>query len=250
MQLANTSENHRPSTTLSGHSVVVVGGSSGIGLEVARQARQAGAELTLLGRSAERLQAAAQAIGGARQQVADIASGAGLEQAFATLTRIDHLVITAGTVRLLPLKDSRAEDLRQIADERLVGPLLAIQAALPRMAPQGSITLMSGQLAARPMPLGAMLAGAVAAVEILARSLALELAPLRVNAVAPGVVDTPLLAQLFGESSAETVRTIAAKLPVKRIGNAEEVARAVLFLMEGGYISGEVLHLDGGGRWV
>ncbi len=235
---------------LHGQTVVVIGGSSGIGLAVAGLARQAGAELVLVGRHAERLQAAAASLGGAGQVIADLSAADTVPGIFRGLSRIDHLVITAGTAQLLPLQDATAEALRQVLEERLVGPLLAIQAARSLLVPGGSITLTSGLLASRPIAAGAaVLAGAVAAVEAIARALALELAPLRVNAIAPGLVDTPLLDQLFGSAKAQTIEGAARSLPVARIGRAEDIARAMFALMTNPYITGETLYIDGGGRW-
>ncbi|TDR76491.1 SDR family oxidoreductase [Paludibacterium purpuratum] len=235
---------------LEGQHVVVLGGSSGIGLATARCARYLGAEVTLVARQRAKLQQAAEAVEGARLLCADLLAPATLSAAFRDLPVIDHLIVTAGTARLTALQDSRAEDLQRVSDERLIGPLLAIQAAAPRLAPTGSITLMSAQLAARPLGVGAIMAAAVAAVESLVRALALELAPIRVNAVAPGMIDTPLLDVLLGDSKAQVSESVAASLPVKRIGHADDVARAILLLMSNGFISGEVLHVDGGGRWV
>ncbi|WP_448951848.1 SDR family oxidoreductase [Labrys neptuniae] len=229
--------------------VVVIGGSSGIGLAVADLASRNGARPVIVGRNAERLQAAAEATN-ARTIVADLAVPQAVHAGFAGLDRIDHLVITAGTVRLDPLRDLTPEGIEAVIAERIAGPLLAIQAALPLLASDGSITLTSAQLAMRPLPVGALMAGAVAAVEAMTRALALELGPVRVNAVAPGFVDTPLLDPLLGAGKAAVIEKTTATLPVKRIGRAEEIAEAILLLMRNGFITGEVLHVDGGGRLV
>ncbi|WP_206950598.1 SDR family oxidoreductase [Trinickia acidisoli] len=235
---------------LAGRHVVVVGGTSGIGLAVAHSVARAGADVTLIGRDAQRLRHAADAIGGARQCVGDLHDPASFPALFNALPALDHLVITAGTASLKTLRESTPEELRRTLDERLVGPLSIVRAALERLRPTGSIVLTSGLLAERPIRTGAILAGAVAAVEAIVRSLALELAPIRVNAVSPGLVDTPLLDSFFGDAKNDALAGAAAALPTGRIGRPDDIAQAVNLLLTGGFITGEVLHVDGGGRLV
>lgn len=236
--------------SLAGRHVTVVGGTSGIGLAVARRAALEGAQVTLIGRDAERLRRAAEEIGGARQCIGDLHDPASFMTLFDAQPEIDHLVITAGTASLKTLRESTPDDLRWAVEERLVGPLSVVRAVLGRLSPTGSIVLTSGLLAERPIRTGAILAGAVAAVEAIVRSLALELAPIRVNAVSPGLVDTPLLDSFFGETKAEALASAAAALPTGRIGRPDDIAQAVCLLLTGGFITGEVLHVDGGGRLV
>jgi NAD(P)-dependent dehydrogenase (short-subunit alcohol dehydrogenase family) len=231
-----------------GQNVVIIGGSSGIGLATAKQAKEAGANLFLLSRNAERLRDAAEMIGGATQIVSDIA--APQPSIFAGIDRIDHLLITAGTVHLQSLKDQSAADLSKVLSERLIGPLLAIKAALPLLHPASSITMTSGQFASRPAAIGAVVAAAVAAVESAVRALAIELSPMRVNAVSPGWVDTPLLDGLMGEAKRQVLEQTASTLPSRNIGRPEDIAEAILFLMANRFVTGEVLHIDGGGRLV
>lgn len=236
--------------SLAGRHVLIVGGTSGIGLAVADNVARAGAHVTLVGRDRERLRHAAEIIGGARQCVGDLHAPQEFDGLFESLPDIDHLVITAGTGSLKTLRESSADDLARVAQERLVGPLSIVRAALSRMHATGSIVLTSGLLAERPIRTGAILAGAVAAVEAIVRSLALELAPIRVNAVSPGLVDTPLLDAFFGEGKNDALASAAAALPTGRIGRPEDIAQAVRLLLTGGFITGEVLHVDGGGRLV
>jgi NAD(P)-dependent dehydrogenase (short-subunit alcohol dehydrogenase family) len=236
--------------SLAGRHVLIVGGTSGIGLAVAGNVVRAGAQVTLVGRDRERLRLAADAVGGARQCVGDLHAPQAFDRLFESLPEIDHLVITAGTGSLKALRESSADDLTRAVQERLVGPLCVIRAALSRMHAAGSIVLTSGLLAERPIRTGAILAGAVAAIEAIVRSLALELAPIRVNAVSPGLVDTPLLDAFFGEGKNDALASAAAALPTGRIGRPEDIAQAVQLLLTGGFITGEVLHVDGGGRLV
>lgn len=231
-----------------GQNIVIIGGSSGIGLAAAKRAKDAGANLFLVSRNAERLRKAAEAIGGATQIVANIA--APQPAIFAGIDRIDHLLITAGSVNLQSLKDQSEADLAKVMHERLIGPLLAIKAALPLLHPASSITMTSGQFATRPAAIGAVVAAAVAAVESTVRALALELSPMRVNAVSPGWVDTPLLDGLMGEGKRQVLEQTASTLPSRNIGRPEDIAQAILFLMANRYMTGEILHIDGGGRLV
>ncbi|MFJ6328618.1 MULTISPECIES: SDR family oxidoreductase [unclassified Rhizobium] len=231
-----------------GQNIIIIGGSSGIGLAAAKRAKDAGANLFLVSRNAERLRKAAEAIGGATQIVADIAAPP--PAIFAGLDRIDHLLITAGSVNLQSLKDQSETDLAKVMHERLIGPLLAIKAALPLLHLASSITMTSGQFASRPAAIGAVVAAAVAAVESTVRALALELSPMRVNAVSPGWVDTPLLDGLMGEGKRQVLEQTASTLPSRNIGRPEDIAQAILFLMANRYITGEILHIDGGGRLV
>ncbi|NKJ40530.1 SDR family oxidoreductase [Rhizobium sp. SG570] len=231
-----------------GQNVVIIGGSSGIGLSTAAHAKDAGANLFLISRNAQRLREAAEAIGGATQIVADIATPQ--PAIFADIGRIDHLLITAGTARLLPLKDQSEADLMQVMRERLIGPLLTVKAALPLLHAGSSITLTSAQLASRPLGIGTIMAAAVSAVESTVRALAVELSPIRVNAVSPGMVDTPLLDGLMGDAKRQVLEQTASTLPTRNVGRPEDIAQAILFLMANRFVTGEVLHVDGGGRWA
>jgi NAD(P)-dependent dehydrogenase (short-subunit alcohol dehydrogenase family) len=243
-------ETHPLSFSLSGKTVAVIGGSSGIGLAVAVEAKRHGADVVLIARDVEKLRAAAALIGGAKQIIADISDTTLPVPIFREVVHLDHLVITAGTARLLPVTEYRADDLHSVMAERVVGPLLTIKEAVPLLRPGGSITLTSAQLSSRPIGIGAAMAAAVAAVEAIARSLALELAPIRVNAVAPGIIDTPLLDNLLGASKSQVLDGTAGSLPARRVGIPNDVAQAVMLLMTNGFITGEILHVDGGGRLV
>jgi NAD(P)-dependent dehydrogenase (short-subunit alcohol dehydrogenase family) len=234
---------------LLGRTVVVVGGSSGIGLEVARQAKQAGADVAIAGRSAEKLEAAAHEIGGASMAVADIADEMAVARLFEGLGSVDHVFVSAGGLTAGPLVTADLRSFKQGVDERIWGNLHVIRAAAPKMS-GGSITLMSGIRAERPAPGTSMTTALVAAVEGLTKALALELAPIRVNAVAPGWVDTPLVRGLLASNTDAVLSAEGAKLPVRRTGRPEDLGQAVLFLMTNGYMSGEILHVDGGGRLI
>jgi NAD(P)-dependent dehydrogenase (short-subunit alcohol dehydrogenase family) len=236
---------------LNGQQVVIIGGSSGIGLETARLALAEGAFVTIAARSEERLRKAAQLLASDRVQsaVADLSDESSIRSLFAKLAQIDHVFVPAGELR--PgggdaLK-SDMDGLRSIFEVRLLGVAHVVRQAKPRMQ-GGSITLMSGLYSTRPSAGGAIGAAAVAAVEGMTRALALDLAPTRVNAVAPGLIDTPLW-DSFG-AQRDAILASTAKLPVGRAGRPEEVAASVIFLMCNGFVTGAVLPVDGGGGLV
>jgi NAD(P)-dependent dehydrogenase (short-subunit alcohol dehydrogenase family) len=236
---------------LDGAHIVLFGGSSGIGLAAAASAKANGAAVTLVGRTLARLETAACAIGGARLAVADIADRKGVEAVFEGMASLDHLVITAGGFAGGRLADTDPDRLLAALHERIGGALYVIKAALPLLPPTGSIVLTGGQLSDRPSGDGvSTIAAAVRGIEALARSLALELEPIRVNVVSPGFVETPLFDALGEEARTSLLARAAAALPGRRIGRAEEVAEAITFLLTNAYVNGEVLHLDGAGRFV
>jgi NAD(P)-dependent dehydrogenase (short-subunit alcohol dehydrogenase family) len=235
---------------LEGERVVVVGGSSGIGLETARLALAAGASVTIAGRSEDRLRRAAADLGGAvRSVVADVTDDGSVKALFDGETRVDHVFLPAGELK--PgggdVLGADLSALRSILESRLLGVVHVVRRARPKMA-GGSITLMSGLYANRPAPGAALGAAAVAAIDGMTRALALDLAPIRVNAVAPGLIDTPLW-DSFGPQR-EAILAQATALPVGRIGRPDEVAAAVLLLMSNGFVTGTVLAIDGGGSLV
>jgi NAD(P)-dependent dehydrogenase (short-subunit alcohol dehydrogenase family) len=233
--------------TLKNSLVVILGGSTGIGLATARAAQAEGAQVIVTGRSAEKLQRAQAELGSdARTVVLDVADEEGTRRFFQGLVKVDHVFITAGTLiadrKLAPDSDT----LRPAMDTRFWGALYAAKYAAPKIAAGGSITFMSGVAAWRPLEGAAVASASCGAVEAFARALALDFAPIRVNTIEPGYVDTPLLDSLLGAKKGEILAAAAARLPVKRIGTAEDVADAVLFLMKNGYVTGITLTIDGG----
>ena len=244
---------------LNGKHVVVIGGSSGIGLETARLALSEGALATIAGRSADRLQKAAESLKASssndvsnrlRAVGADIADESSIRSLFDGETRVDHIFVSAGELSpgAADLVHADLESLRSILDIRLVGVARVVRHARPKMNHGGSITLMSGRYSTRPAAGAAMVAAAVAGVEGMTRALALDLAPIRVNAVVPGLIETPLW-DSFGPQR-EAILARCAKLPVGRVGQPQEVAEAVIFLMSNGFVTGTSLTIDGGGGLV
>jgi NAD(P)-dependent dehydrogenase (short-subunit alcohol dehydrogenase family) len=237
--------------TLEGAAVIVVGGSSGIGLATARAARAQGARVTIAGRSRERLERARAQLGGEVGAVAlDVSEDAGVQALFEGAGRVDHVLLTAGSVVLAPRLQPALEALRPALEDRFWGAVRVAKHAAPHMGAGGSITFTSGSAGQRPAPGTALDSASCGAVEALARALALDLAPVRVNALCPGYVDTPLLRGALGARADEVLAGVASALPARRIGRPEDVAHAALFLMTNGYVTGISLPVDGGQRLV
>ncbi|MCU0565709.1 MAG: SDR family oxidoreductase [Oculatellaceae cyanobacterium Prado106] len=229
--------------------VVIIGGSSGIGLATAQLAQAEGARVTITGRSEEKLRRVANTLGTVKTAIADVTNEKDLQQVFEACDRVDHLVLLGASLASGKICDAALEDLSRPITERLWGAIHTIRAAAPKMS-NGSITLTSGLFSARPIAGMAVVAAAVGGIEAMTRALALELAPIRINAIAPGYIDTPLLRAAFEDQYEGVVKAQSAVLPTQRIGTAEETAKAILFLMTSGFITGEILHIDGGGRLI
>jgi NAD(P)-dependent dehydrogenase (short-subunit alcohol dehydrogenase family) len=233
--------------------VVVVGGSSGIGLGIARAAQAAGADVVIVGRSRQKLDTAlADFAGGAppRALAADVTNETDVRQLFAQVGTFDHLVSTVADLAYQPIREFDLDAMHRSVNSKLISSLLLAKHGGDRARPGGSLTFTSGIAAYRPMPRGALVAALNGALASLARALALELAPVRVNVVSPGWVDTPIWDSVAGANKTAMQQAMAGRLPVGRIGRPEDIAQAVLALMGNGYITGTVLHVDGGQRLV
>ena len=234
---------------------MVVGGSSGMGLALCAQLLQRGGRVTMVGRFQHKLEAAREQLRGLGAPVlhaADATSEDEVQRLFATCGPVDHLVCTAADIRgaYQLLQQLEAAALDRAIRSKVVAPILLSKHAAPRMTARGSITFTSGIAAYRPRPKGVAVAAINAALEGTVRALAVELAPLRVNAVSPGWVRTPIWNDVAGGDSAQLLDAMAARLPVGRVGTADDIADAFLFLMGNGYISGTVMHVDGGHRLI
>ncbi|WP_197725709.1 SDR family oxidoreductase [Rhizobium leguminosarum] len=238
-------------STLSGKSVVIFGGTSGIGLAAATQASAAGARVIVIGSDKERAERAATENGLHGWRAADVTKSETIFAALEDLERVDHLVLLAGSFVAGRVMDADIDYLRRAFDERMWSAVHAIRALGDRLAEDASITLISGALADRPNAYGtAILASASAAMEALGRGLALELAPRRVNTISPGPIDTPILSKTLGDGRDAYVEGLKKNLPLHRLGTAAEAGAAVVFLMENGWMNGATLNVDGGSRLV
>src|SRR5258708_27965177 len=228
---------------LAGKKVVIVGGSSGIGLSTAELATREGAEVIIASRNAGRLNAAAGTIG-AKAIAADVTSDKSIEDLFGACGPVDHVVVTAAQLRPGPFKTVAMEDVRATMEGKLWGAWRVAREA--NIRPGGSLTLVTGFLSVRPRPNSAIVSAANGALESLARALALELAPVRVNAVSPGVIDTPIRAAMPEAARKEMLAKTAAALPVGRVGMAEDIAQQIASFMTNGFATGSIVYIDGG----
>src|SRR5471032_641735 len=228
---------------LQGKKVVVVGGSSGIGLSTAELAKAEGAEVIIASRNADRLNAAAAKLG-VTAIPADVTSDESVVSLFRACGPVDHVVVTAAQLRSGPFKTVSMDDVRGTMEGKFWGAWRVARAAEIRAG--GSLTLVSGFLSIRPRPNSAIVGSANGAIESLARSLALELAPVRVNCVSPGIIDTPIRAAMLEAARLDMLAKTAAALPVGRVGLGEDIARQILAFMTIGFATGSIVYIDGG----
>jgi NAD(P)-dependent dehydrogenase (short-subunit alcohol dehydrogenase family) len=232
--------------------VVVLGASSGVGLAVAQLVASYGAEVIITGRDQQKLQSAMAQIGGrARAEVADGADARRMKDLFSRIERFDHLVVSlsgakgGGIFRELAL-----DELREGFEAKFWAHITSAQAALPFLRPDGSITFISAISARMANPGTSGLAAINAAIEAMVPVLAVELKPLRVNAVSPGVIDTPWWGRVPEDQRRTLFERAAAHAPAGRVGEPQDVAKAVAFLIDDTFMTGATLECDGGLRLI
>jgi NAD(P)-dependent dehydrogenase (short-subunit alcohol dehydrogenase family) len=233
---------------LSNKRVVILGGSSGIGLAVAEQAASQGANLVIASSNAERVQKAVESLGGnAQGHALDLADEQAIESLFADLGAFDHLVFTAGdSLHLYGLAATDLKEARRAFELRYWAALAAVKYGSRNIRKGGSVVLTTGIAGQRPQKGWVIAASVCGTVEALTRALALELAPIRVNAVSPGVVRTNLWQNMTAPERERMYEGRGGTLPVGRVGEARDVAQAYLFLMQEEYSTGQILVVDGG----
>ncbi|MFJ8621438.1 SDR family oxidoreductase [Kitasatospora sp. NPDC093550] len=236
------------------HTALVVGGTSGIGLATARRLQRLGADVHVVGRDAAKLAALAEsdpeltghrADGGERAEIAAVVEAVGRPGG------IDWLVVAlSGSEGPGPIADLDLDVLRRAFDAKFWGHITTVQAALPHLAPTGSITLIGATTARSGIPGTAGIAAINGAVEALVKPLAAELAPVRVNGVSPGLVDTPWWSGLPEEARRAYFAQAAERLPARRIATAEDIAEVVVLAATNANLTGTVIEADGGARLV
>lgn len=225
--------------SLAERTVVVIGGSAGVGRAVATAAHARGARVVVLGKSEDHLKSVSDAEPEIETRVMDVRDVRALDFCLEEIGRIDDLVFTAADHAAVPFADIEVADARRMFDVKFWGAFAAAQLAIRFMPDNGSITLFSGIATRLPLKGQAVVAAINGAIEGLTRALALELSPIRVNAVSPGFVDTHGLDH-------ERRKKLEQTLPARRVGTPEDIADAVLFLMQNPYATGTLLSIDGG----
>lgn len=234
-----------PATSLDRHTVVVIGGSAGIGFAVAEAAAAEGAQVIIGSSHEDKVADAVRRLpGGSRGLTVDVTSETSVERFFETIGALDHLVFTAGDWNTSPVGTPLEVELDRVhsaLEVRLFGAIRAVKHGARKLSENGSITLTSGALAHHPfkgMWSGSLVVGSVNSLVV---GLAAELAPIRVNAVSPGFIDTSLAADIHSR-----IGPILQRMPLKRSGEADEAAMAYLYAMKGRYTTGQQIRVDGG----
>ncbi len=236
---------------LLGQTVVVIGGSAGIGLETARRARAEGADVILAARNPERLEHAARELDAQHSAAFDAHDPTALKRFFDALPKpVDHVMVTAGAPRYGRMLDTGVDEARQAISGHMLLALAVARNAADTVRPGGTLLLMGGT-GGRQIGLGHGIASAVtAALPPLTASLALELAPIRVNLIAPGFVDTGLSASILGDDLEARREQLRATLPIGRVVGPEDVAALAVHIMTNTALTGATYDIDGGQQFV
>jgi NAD(P)-dependent dehydrogenase (short-subunit alcohol dehydrogenase family) len=240
---------HEPQ--LPGQTVVLVGGSAGIGLETARIARREGAEVVLVGRNAERLEQAAQDVGARSTAAFDATDPAEIKRFFDELPGpIDHVLVTAGGPHYVPMLEMTPDQVRETLSDHVVQGLEVARGARGKMGPGGSLIFMGGTGGRKISRELGLFSAATAVLPAFTAALALQLAPIRVNLIAAGFVDTPLSASLLGEGLEARREELRATNPIGRVVGPQDVAALAVHLMANTAVTGATYDIDGGQQFV
>ncbi|MDB5142536.1 MAG: hypothetical protein JWQ66_1249 [Mucilaginibacter sp.] len=238
--------------SLKGKRIVLLGGTSGFGLATAKAAADEGANIVVVSSRQQRVDNALALLpAGSKGYVADLADEQQVENLFKQIGEFDHLVFTAGeNLQLNELSTVKMDEARQFFNIRYWGALMAAKYGSQYIRKGGSITLTNGIVGMRPIKGWTIAASITGAVESLTRALAVELAPIRVNAVCAGVVRTDLWSNIPEADREAMFNQIGSQLLTGRIGEADDIAEAFLYLMHGNYTTGQIVVADGGGVLV
>ncbi|PXX05986.1 SDR family oxidoreductase [Mycolicibacterium moriokaense] len=240
-----------PAPQLAGQTVVLIGGSAGIGLETARRARLEGADVILTGRNAERLKVAAADVGAKSTAAFDANDSEALRDFFDSAPApIDHILVTAGGPTYRPMLEMDSGEIREALSGHVVLGLQVARFAKPKMRPGGSLLLMGGTGGRRIDHRIGIVPAATAALPPFTAALALEIAPVRVNLIAAGFVDTPLSASLLGDQLDKRRDELRSTLPIGRVVTPDDVAALAIHLMVNTALTGATYDIDGGQQFV
>jgi NAD(P)-dependent dehydrogenase (short-subunit alcohol dehydrogenase family) len=236
---------------LGGQTVVLIGGSAGIGLETARRAREEGADVILTGRDPEKLQAAALDVGARSTAAFDANDPVAVKRFFEGLPgQIDHVLVTAGGPSYGPMLEMAPEQVRDVLSDHVLLGLEVARNAAPRMRPGGTLLLMGGTGGRRVSRELGIVSAATAALPPFVATLALEIAPVRVNLIAAGFVDTPLSASLLGDGLDARREQLRTTLPIGRVVGPADVAALAVHIMANTALTGATYDIDGGQQFV
>jgi NAD(P)-dependent dehydrogenase (short-subunit alcohol dehydrogenase family) len=250
MSTATISSDLQREPELVGQTVVVIGGSAGIGFETARRARSEGANVILTARNAERLQRAAGELEALDSAAFDAADPVAVDAFFRGLPTIDHVMVTAGRPYYGRLADMDFTQIRHLIGEHLLQALYVARSAAGKVRAGGTLIFMGGTGGRRPA-IGMSIAGAMtAALPALTANLALEIAPVRVNLIAAGFVDTPLSAELLGDQLEKRRNQLRTSLPIGRVVGPADVAALAVHIMTNTALTGATYDIDGGQQFV
>lgn len=233
--------------------VVITGINGGIATATANLLLQQGAEVIVTARSEEKLQRGLSALAGnTHGYTMDLLDEQSIKDCFQRIGSFDHLVTPAASATFAPLAELDFPASRELMESKQWGQMLCLHHALPYIRKNGSVSLFSGTVTQKPLPGGSSYAAVGAATEAAGRVWALELAPLRINTIVPGVIATDVWQDLLGTESAaqEQLNAIASALPVNRVGTSDDIAKAVYFLIDNTFVNGISLVVDGGHRLI
>lgn len=237
--------------SLKGKRVVILGGTSGIGLATAKAFLDQSAQVIIASRSVSKLNEAKQSLGGNVEGIEiDFRSEEKAAEFFSTVGKFDHLVVTAGEGAMGHFSELPVASAKEAFDSKFWGQYITVRSALPYLNNESSITLTSGVYGVRPPQGATTLAAINSAIEGLVRGLSVDLAPIRVNVVSPGIVDTPLYAGMPDDQRQALFNDIAQQLPVGRVAKPEDIADTYVYLAKNGFTTGTAVLIDGGARLV
>lgn len=232
---------------LAGKKVIVIGGSSGIGFVVAQLVLELGGEVVIASRSLEKLNAARDRLGGrVNMATVDMCSESSLKTLFEAEQGFSHLVVTASDIEFGPIADLPIAKAKRSFDSKFWGPYTAVKQSLPYIDPNGSVVLFSGGFSQHPKVGAAVIAAINGAIESLGKAMALELAPIRVNVVSPGLTDTEHFDHFSDDEKKAFFSDFCKDLPIPRPAQPDEIANAAIYCMTNTYSTGATLYVDGG----